>query len=202
MIKLNVTDLENYRYWKANEDSTLEDLLKEFAPDKEETEPMKRGSAFHSLLENCPAEAATLEGAEVDGYYFVFDVEAAIEIPTVRELKGSYVFNTPSGLVQVVGKVDGLNGVSVHDYKLTERFDAERYLDSLQWRAYLMMFNARRFIYDVFVYGENKGRLVVREYHRLPFYAYPDMWKDVDRAVCELAEIVGQYCPQRIIQAA
>ena len=98
----------------------------------------------------------------------------------------------------LVGKVDALHGFAVRDYKLTEKFDAERYADSYQWWAYLSMFNATKFIYDVFVgrYGDDQ-RVTITDYHQLAFYAYPGMESDVTREVAGLAEIVAKHLPER-----
>src|SRR6185312_6852390 len=37
------------------------------------------------------------------------------------------------------------------------------------------------------------GSVTITEYHPLRFYAYPDMRADVERAVCDLAEVVVTY---------
>jgi predicted ester cyclase len=95
--------------------------------------------------------------------------------------------------------VDGFHGVTVRDQKLTESLDVEgRYIDSMQWRAYLAMLGAKQFIYDVFV-GKvvpEEQTVLVREYHKLTFYAYPEIQADVTRAVCELAEVVARHQAQ------
>jgi hypothetical protein len=103
---------------------------------------------------------------------------------------------TPSGPVVLVGKVDGFEGVTVRDQKLTERLDAEsKYLDSLQWRAYLMMLGAKIFVYDIFVgnIDEHEDVVTVNEYHPITFYTYPGIDEDVQRAVNELADVVTRY---------
>jgi hypothetical protein len=95
--------------------------------------------------------------------------------------------------------VDGLNGTTIHDQKLTERWDAERYLDSLQWRCYLDMFNASTFTYDVFQAKYDRPKWVtVTEYHPMTFYAYPNLKADVQRAVDELAAVVAEHLPERV----
>ena len=142
-----------------------------------------------------------------------------IALPPVRELKAEVVFATPSGPVTLVGKVDGIHGRRIHDQKLTERWDAEKYTDSLQWRAYLVMFDALAFTYDVFVakyelgdtrapargFGGSEWErgtppparwVEVREYHPVTFYAYPGMRTDVERAVCDLAAVVAKHLPE------
>jgi hypothetical protein len=196
VIRLSVTDLESYRYWKDSDDD-FDVLLTRLRGEEPPGQNMLASRAFHKLLET------TKEGDEffattIDGYRFDFAIDDAVARPVCCELKAEVPIATPSGPVTLVGKVDGLTGLVVNDYKLTERFEAERYTDSLQWRAYLMMFSARYFVYDVFVCRYDPDRVYVNDYHRLSFCAYPGMAEDVTRAVVELAAIVAQHVPQKV----
>lgn len=198
MLRIAVTTLESFAYWKDKEDATNEDLLREIAHVTPPTRNMKAGRAWAKLWErSTPGE---FDVATEDGWRFVFDLDAAIYVPPIRELKIEEVFETPSGPVTLVGKVDSFEGLTVRDQKLTERFEIEeRYTDSIQWRAYLAMLKARRFIYDVFVgkYDDTDDEVRIVEYHPVPFYSYPNIRADVERSVCELAEIVARH-QQRI----
>lgn len=213
MLRLSVTDLESYRYWKANEDSTLDELVARLTKKDPPTPQMEAGAALAQLFEH--ATPSSIDAWSARGWSFVFALEGdRFVLPAARELKAEVVFETPSGPVTLVGKVDGLDGLTVFDQKLTETFDAERYLDSLQWRSYLTMFGAKEFVYDVFVGKYDRdpggtdesgvyrkgpirlapnGLVTITDYHRLPFYAYPEMRADVERAVRELAEVVVTY---------
>jgi hypothetical protein len=194
-MRLSVTMLDQYLYWKSAEDMTLEDFLARLRG-TEVTPAMEAGRAFHSVLET--ATFAELQSVERDGWTFDFDLEATLPVPDIRELKAERIIQTPAGPVTLVGKVDALHGYTVRDYKLTERFDAERYADSYQWRAYLSMFHATSFVYDVFTcrYGDDK-RVSVNDYHQLTFYTYPGIASDVAREVAGLAEIVAKHWPER-----
>lgn len=200
MIRLSVTDLDGYLYWLDSEDMPLSELVARLKGQTEPTPQMRAGSAFHKLLEN--ASAGEIGQAEVDGFEFDFAIDQEMALPQIRELKGERLFSTPSGPVTLVGKVDGLTGISVRDYKLSERFDVERYADSFQWRSYLTMFSAQVFIYDVFVCRYDGNRVVIYDYHQLRLNAYPGMAEDVHRKVCGLAEIVAKHVPEKIRLAA
>lgn len=195
MIRISVSDLESWRYWKASETADMADLIARLRHESPLTPAMEAGRALAKFFEH--ATEGDLDAAKVDGWEFVFALDAQIAVPLVRELKAEVVFDTPSGLVTLVGKVDGLHGTAVHDQKLTENFDAERYLDSLQWRSYLVMFGATTFVYDVLVGRYSGNTVTITDYHRLPFYAYPDMRRDVQRAVEELAEVIVRYVPTK-----
>lgn len=194
MIRMSVSDLESYRYWKAMETGDLQLLITRLQHREIPTPEMMAGRAFAKLMENAAEE--TILQQDVDGWRFAFNLDTEFSIPPVRELKAEQEFDTPNGPVLLVGKVDGLRGLAVHDQKLTERFDAERYTDSLQWRAYLTMFEATEFVYDVFVCTYAGNFVNIYDYQRLPFYAYPEMRKDVELAVSELAEVITRYIPQ------
>jgi hypothetical protein len=197
MIRLSVTDLESYRYFKDREDSKLDDLLRDLAHVEPPTRQMTAGRAWAKLWEHAlPGE---LDAVTVDGWRFVFDLDVSVYVPLIRELKAEEVFETPSGLVTLVGKVDGFEGLTVRDQKLSERFEVEdRYTDSVQWKAYLTMLKASKFVYDVFIgkYDDVEQEVTIVDYHPLSFYAYPDMRADVEKAVRELAEIVTVYQAQ------
>lgn len=200
MIRLSVTDLDSYLYWRGSEEMDFDTLLMRLRGQEPPGPNMLAGRAFHKLLEN--ADECELFASTVDGIRFDFAIEQEIALPQIRELKAEKLFHTPSGPVTLVGKVDGLHGTTVTDYKLTERFEAERYADSYQWRSYLTMFGATRFLYDVFVCKYDADRVYVYDYHRFPVYAYPGMAEDVQREVCGLAEIVLKHVPTKIQAAA
>lgn len=200
MIRLSVTDLDGYLYWRESEDMTFDAFLTRLRGGEPPTQAMLAGRAFHKVFEL--ATPGDIPVAVMDGFEFVFDVDQSIAIPEIRELKGEVVFDTASGPVTLVGKVDALNGTTVHDYKLTERFEAERYIDSHQWRSYLTMFSAGTFVYDVFQARYDEQRVTIYDYHRLQFHAYPAMRDDVHRVVSELAAIVATHVPEKIKEAA
>lgn len=194
MIRLSVTALESYAYWKDREDATLDDLLEELAHVAPPTRQMMAGRAWARMWER--SKPGELDAAVSEGWRFVFDLDAAIYVPPIREFKVEEVIQTPSGPVTLVAKVDSFEGLTVRDQKLTERFEIEeRYTDSIQWRCYLKMLKARRFVYDVFVgkYDDVEDEVRIVEYHQVPFYSYPGIDADVESAVCELAEIVSRY---------
>lgn len=195
MIRLSVTDLESLRYYKLRDDQDLDALIRQLQHREPSTPAMEAGAAFAKLMEH--AQEGELFSTLSEGWGFTFDLDETIALPAVRELKAEMVFATPHGPVTLVGKVDGLDG-TIYDQKLTERYDVEgKYVDSLQWRCYLLMFGAQKFVYDIFVGHRDDDRkdVVIREYHRIPFYAYPELHGDVERAVCELAAIVATYMP-------
>lgn len=196
-IRLRVSDLETLRYHHLLEDRTLDDLLRQLARVEPPNRKMDAGKALAKFFEH--AREGVQDAAVVDGWRFNFNLAPdapPFPLTTYRELKHEKVYETPSGPVVLVGVVDGLDGLTVRDQKLTDNPDIEdKYLDSLQWRAYLDMFGARRFVYDLFVgrVPDHDDEVKITAYHPVTFYSYPGMAADVTRAVCELAEIVSRY---------
>lgn len=202
MIRLAVTDVDGYLYWRDSDDG-LDALIARLRKQEAPTTQMLAGRAFHKIFEN--TDEGDILSKEVDGFTFKFDFrgeDVLIAHPVIRELKAETVFQTNVGPVTLVGKVDALNGTTVHDYKLTERFDAERYADSFQWRAYLSMFSASSFVYDVFQARYDDDQITVYDYHRMKFHAYPGMREHVRREVSALAEIVAKHVPEKVISEA
>lgn len=198
MLRLSVTELDAYRRYRDDEDVALEALLRQLRREEPPSRPMLAGKALHHILEHASPGQEFIT-AEHDGFKFRFDLDCELPLPAVRELKGETILPTSLGPVTLVGVVDGLHG-AVRDYKLTSRFDAERYLASFQWRCYLTMFNAREFQYDVFVGfdDEAKGEIRVTDYHPLRLFAYPAMREDVLREVDEFARFAVQHLPERL----
>jgi hypothetical protein len=202
MLRISVSDLDCYRRYKQMEDVTLEECLAQLRRETPPSPSMLAGRALHSILENAESEDLESVSLKRDGYHFTFDCDITLALPSVRELKGEAEIQTPSGPVTLVGVVDGLDR-SIYDYKLTGRFDAERFADSYQWRCYLYMFHVDRFVYRVFV-GQEKGtgrgfdgevfaEWVIREYHELPVYRYPGMEQDVINEVSEFAAFLTEH---------
>jgi hypothetical protein len=198
VIRISVSHLDSWLYWLGQEDATVEDMVATLRGQKPQTPAMLAGVAFHSVMESVPAHACAMERASCDGWDFEFALDGEIAVPAIREFKTETLWPSPSGYVNLVGKVDALSGLEVRDYKLTERFDAERYADSYQWRAYLTMFRATQFVYDVFVASFDDRKVTVREYQSLRFHAYPEMEADVKRVVSDLAAFVVRYVPERV----
>lgn len=220
-IRLSVTELDSYRRWRDNEHddeaAALADLLAQLRKETTPTVAMRAGSAWHKALERAangepllepkptladenPWITDALDTIKQDGFSFRIVGDIELTLPLIAELKGEMEIPTPSGLVTLVGVVDGIDWQGIHDYKLSGYFEAERYTDAYQWRCYLLMFHAERFIYDVFVAREDarSGDWLVSDYQRLPVCAYPGLRADVEREVADFAGFISRYLPERV----
>lgn len=158
-------------------------------------ERMAAGTALHAAFEHLdesalPGEMATLEW---NGYRFDFNCAIDLVIPDAWEIKlqASY-----AGML-VTGRADGICPETnlVIDYKTTQRFDFDRYMESFQWKFYLDMSRCDKMLYQVFVMKPfGKGRpehsYSITEFHTLSQYRYPTLHEDCLQLVRDYRETV------------
>lgn len=201
VIRLRVSNLDAWCKFLEPEipewEVEQEDFIAQLRGETEPNDAMLAGTAFHALMET--ANLGDEHGHAVSqGFTFAFTEEIAIELPVTRESEISRIYDTPSGPVLLTGHIDGqLADGTVIDYKLTKTFDAERYADSMQWRAYLDIIGARRFRYIAIENKLEDRHVIVRGAHTLDFWAYPEMHADVQQRVAELAEFVVRHVPEK-----
>lgn len=184
-----VSHIEAFRRWREDDASTVDDLIRYITEDKP-SEAMLAGTAFHKALEL--AQDGEYETLKANGYTFLFDANAILSLPVIRELRayGKY------GDLCVTGQVDGLNGKTVVDHKTTSRFDAERYLAGCQWRFYLDIFEADTFVWNVFEIREFYPKAYrVSEPHTLSAHRYPELQEDCQRLAGEYLDFARRHLP-------
>ncbi len=191
-LRVSVTDIDSYLYWKSSEQS-IEELMSRLRKEGPETEAMRAGTAFHKALEL--AEEGELLFLEADGYRFFLPLaeDLDIQLPTIRELKVEREFQVDSNLiVTLVGKVDALYGDIVYDHKTTGKLDLDRFMDSYQWRMYLRQLNANTFQYNIFETSEIDERCYnIVGYHEFKQYRYPDLDQDCRLMLAEFLDFLG-----------
>ena len=194
-MRLSVTTVEAFRLWRDTGDwMALEDLEATIRKDQPPNENMLRGSAFHDVIERPAATAETgLEGTQYRSGEYVFGGEGMARVLAllpkgrVAECKATWTF----GGITISGKADALHALDAYEAKCTAKLDVEKYFDSFQWRAYVVMFNVQRVHYILGQHYDNGGRHVVIE-HVLPMtlYRYPNVEDDVKRTASECAEFI------------
>lgn len=194
-LRLSVTMLDTYVHGMANEDLSSEQLAYELFARKKPSQAMQAGTSFHRFLEKGQLGSELLAKPDHSGFHFILpdDLSGTIELGTVREQLYEWpVFDN----VLLVGKIDAETPAKLIDHKLTARFDHERYMDSLQWRAYLAMRGKAHFTYQVFEHSglptvpDALGHypVFIKDYHRLDQYAYAGMQDEIRDVARDLAE--------------
>src|SRR5665213_1353438 len=131
-LRVSATDIDQLRYYRDADDMELADLIARLKHLMPSSEAMEAGTALHKALEN--ADAGDHKGFEADGFTFSFETDAEIDLPIIREMKATRDYLVGDVLVTLVGKVDAIHSKRIDDHKFTAKFDADRYLDSYQWR--------------------------------------------------------------------
>lgn len=136
------------------------------------------GTAFHKLVEGDYTNIEKIEGGRSitidEGYAVLMDVDQcrvardyADSMPLAfHELREYKVFNVNGEEICITGCADIINGLRINDIKTKYSYINEQdYLDSLQWRMYLQLFDADIFTFDLFLfdgYKKDKNGLDVR----------------------------------------
>ncbi len=196
-MRVSVSDVDQYLYYLKS-DMTLKSLLARLRREEAPTEAMLAGTAFHSVLEN--AVPRSFHSVTQDGFRFDFELDAELALPDIRELKAEKQF----GEITLVGKVDAMYGNTIFDHKLSKRFNPEAYTNAFQWRAYLSIFDADKFTYNVFIrYTDLKTKInYVKEFNPITFYRYKSLQSDVQRTLDEYAEFAHKYLVRETETAA
>ncbi len=203
-MRHRVSNVEAFRQWERDEDSTLEELLEKISGEFQPSAAMLAGTAFHKVLENA-IPGVEIDAAEELGHRFVFAPGLQVEVVPIRELRASKTYMVDGEPVTITGQVDALEGLRIEDHKTTSRFDPDRYLDGYQWRLYLDIFGASLFRWNVFEIAEidstqpSEGfdlpppEYEVRTQHRLEQYRYPALEADCLALVSRFARFVREH---------
>jgi hypothetical protein len=189
MQTYRVSHVAAFARWRDDEDAEGVDWLINQIISNEETEPMRRGTAFHKALETIKDG---WEGTEIEsmGYRFVFTCDVAISLPPTRELRKDKDY----GGIIVSGQADGIGGGSIIDHKTTSRFDAEKYIEGWQWRFYLDIFAADQFTWFAWEMKEIDAKVYeVFGFHQLTQYRYPGLEQDCRELVSDFKRFAERY---------
>ena len=194
-IRLSVTMLDTYVSGMQNDEVTSEELAQQLFGEFKPSPAMAAGTAFHKYLEY------GMEPIQ-DHYQFILpnDLNGTLELGSIRERK--YTWEILPDVV-LVGKIDAETAFKVIDHKLTAQFDQDRYMDSLQWRAYLAMRKKCHFAYQVFEHAglpavpDEHGlyEVLIKKYHVLEQFAYKGMAEEVKEVAYDLAEFARVWKP-------
>lgn len=192
-----VSELDQMLWFGRLDDMTNEDLAARLRGQQPPNAKMKIGTAWHAILENPPS--LNFEAVEMDGYRFRIACDGEIALPQIREIRGTKQY----GDVTLSGGCDGITGNELTDHKLTFRPDPENYLTSYQWRAYLDIFNADRFVYNLYhAKPDLDGVINIVDISTLPLYRYAGMVDDLMLGINDLVDFCRAHVPERVAQLA
>lgn len=163
MKKVSVTTLEKFRRYLADASpyDTKESVIDSIKGLFTGNDKTRIGSAYHKIIEGryeSMPNGSILTKADGLTFWFTEDQAAPALFyksqhnKVVYEMPVSKVYEVPGFLpIQVVGRIDGMEGIKVRDTKTRFRHvDQSDYTESVQWKFYLDMVGERQFFYDVF----------------------------------------------------
>lgn len=191
MLRISPSLLDGFLYWRdgefdaEREQEVYQDLLARIRGEPvERTESMLLGEAFHRAIEHGQ------QNVTVDGVPFQFAPDAIQQVGLpegmTHEVWGELM--VPELDVRMKLRADGLYGNTVHEIKTTKRVQTDKYLGSVQWRAYLLAFGAASAVYHICQMKQDReGVYFVGDYKPMRQYGYTGMYDDL---LVELREFV------------
>jgi len=202
-MRLRASTLESFRLFRNEDWMTADRFLSQLS----ESEPedaisrMALGTAFHAMLEKQPELIADHDMSNAvylsDG--FVFDAVSFDTITNnIQKLKiVPEIYNeTKVGEHILTGHCDGMEGLTVHEFKTTEKpIDIMKYVQSIQWKCYLELFGGCKVSYHIFKLKLDKKLNVyfVDDYQSVDLYRYANMRKEVERLCFDFVDFLKYH---------
>lgn len=194
--RVSVTDLNQVAYYYSSEYQELDELLARLRRETPLTPDMLAGTAWHDLLEH--HQGGELAGTiEHDGFTFTIDCEAEVQLGQAAEVPGEVTLDVDGVEVTVRARADALAGNKVIDYKLTKNADPERYVGSVQWRAYMLIFGCQEFEYLLFKKSQRGMKVKITDVIPCTFHWYDGLVRDLKLAIHNYLTIARQHLPER-----
>ena len=204
MLRLSATLLESSRLYFAGVISQ-ESLIESITGKVEETPQMALGTAFHQVFEDPDAYMEMWDDAHV--YHsngFVFDAQLVdksvadiwAQCPIMEVPSSDLTLQTDYGPVRISCRADAMVGLDVFELKTTQKYPApERYLNAMQWRAYVLAYGATSVTYRVVQLKHLKEPDVWTKtnYETMTQYPYPQITQDVTYAATRLIEFIQHH---------
>ena len=181
-MRVSVTDLDAYRYYRENEDMTVSDYVARLERRTPQHPRAALGERFHTAL-----EVLARDGNWPDHFFDLSRVDVALARPDLAEFGVRREYFLHGNSVTLSGRIDAMVGRTLVDYKTTRRIDLESYADAMQWRCYLALVpEAEWFQYEVFSLTDIiDERCFVADHKRLRLHRYAGLEDDVRSALAD-----------------
>jgi hypothetical protein len=193
-MRISTTTLESYRLWRQDDQDWMaeDDLIASIKGLWVPTHKAELGTAFGKILED-PDRYLVPGGFECRGFGFDRDViEPCLSVIDRRGVFEAKGVRTYDGL-DVVAKADQLLGTELKEFKTTlGTFDADKYLESYQWRYMADIFQPSMITYHVFCLfeSEQNGVIELRSIESVNLYPYDGVHEDCVALVRDFAQYV------------
>ena len=182
--------LESWRLYTTEEWFTDEKMIETVKGVVTPTPAMQVGRAYHAVLES-PERYRVPHGYICDGYQFSnetmmpmfvqIDRRGVFEVKATKDIDG----------VTLVAQADHLCGAELHEFKTTTYFEADKYINSLQWRVMAWIFEPLVIRYHVASLDDHlNGVVECREVNSLTLYPYAELENDCRAVLREFVAYV------------
>lgn len=188
-----VSHLEDFRKFEQDEDYPFGVFMNRLMGKESASEAMIAGTVFHKFLEFLEDGATEFENCEIQGFKFIFENDFLFSLKDLKEIRLSKKYDCFGKMLTVSGCVDVLDNLTIEDHKTTSSFDPDRYIEGYQWRFYLDIFKANRFIWNVFEMREDSKTpktYHVTKLHTLEQYRYPGLESDCQALVEQFSKFL------------
>jgi len=204
VLRLSATLLESSRLYFAGVISQ-ESLIESITGKVEETQQMALGTAFHQVFEDPDAYMEMWDDAHV--YHsngFVFDAQLVdksvadiwAQCPIMEVPSSDLTLTTDYGPVRISCRADAMAGLDVFELKTTQKYPApERFLNSMQWRSYVLAYGATSVSYRIVQLKHLKKVDVwtITNTETIKLFPYPKITEDVTKAATRLIEFIHHH---------
>jgi hypothetical protein len=196
-MRVSTTQLESFRLWRQPDQEWMPEealraaILNKFEP----THKVNLGQAFGRVLED-PDTFLAPGGFRIVVNEETFEFGRDVMEPCLALMDRRGVFEAKATKVYddctVVARADQIIGSRLIEHKTTlSTFDAQKYLDSYQWRFMADLFEPSQITYHVFCLYEAPNRVIeLKSIETLNVYPYPALHEDCCGLVREFREYV------------
>lgn len=210
IIRISPSKLESLRRYldDTNDEITEESVIESIDGSKVWSDEMNFGGAYHEIIEH---GAAKFYNPKL-GFYFIEkgDKTGIIklnkhEVAEAEKYRAKYphlVHEVPLRITIKIGehlvilsmKIDGFNGLHIHEQKTTMYYRGfDYYNDSCQWKIYTIATGAILCQYNIFAYSQPKGQSI--QVKPFSFQLYP--YKDMRGEIIDLINRFISFCKHR-----
>jgi hypothetical protein len=190
-MRISTTLLDTFRLWADQDWMAEQQVLNQIIGVREETDAMRLGTAFHSVLET-PDQYRVPLGYACHGFSFpdatmrplldLIDRRGVFEVKAV----------THFGPHTVVARADQIVGTAGFEHKTTcSSFDIDKYLSAYQWRFECAIFGLSSITYRVACLEDPKEGIVgLKGIEQVTVYPYAELERDCARLVDRFVDYV------------
>lgn len=210
-LVISPSKLEKWRFHLKYPDTiTFEDFKNYLEGKQKFSAKAINGTLFHLMIQHGPdcyynkdsklyqvpdPDSGQFTSWQIDEIQSIFDFRKSYP-HLVHEQKCSYQIQVGNYDIYVPMRIDAIGGIVCHDHKYVVRdfANVEGYMDSFQWKIYLLATECKIFQYNIFVEEPRDSEDEPRKIELLDFQLYPyqHMYDDVHTGFAQFINFCDQ----------